>query len=236
MRFAGVVKALALEGAGGIAQVDGILADLGVSSMQLDDPARGFALKHDGPLDLRMDDRLRRSAADLVNTLAEDELAAALSELADEPDAEAIANTLVAMRERKTFTRTRELVEAVFAAKGITRADWRETTLGTGRSVHPAARTFQALRMVVNDELGNLRALLRVAPALLAPGGRIVVIGFHSGEDRIVKAAFADGVAAGDYSAASDAPLRPTPEEVHSNPRASSARLRAATRANSTIA
>lgn len=227
MRFAGVAKVLAQEG---IAQVDGILADLGVSSMQLDDPNRGFSLKHDGPLDLRMDDRLPQSGADLVAGLAEDELAELLRELADEPDAAPIARAIVAARDRAPIVRTHQLVEAVFVGKRLTRAAWRAASAGAGRAVHPAARTFQALRIAVNDELGNLRALLKMAPLLLAPGGRFAVISFQRGEEERVAAAFADGIASGVYTSASG-PLRPTPEERRDNPRSSSARLRVAVRA-----
>lgn len=216
MRFAGLAKALALEG---LAAVDGIVADLGVSSMQLDDPARGFSVKHDGPLDLRMDDRLRRTGADLVNELPEAQLAAALRELADEPDAGKIARAIAERRADRPFTRTGELTEAVLAVK---------------RAPRPAAavRTFQALRMLVNDELGNLRELLRVAPRCLAPGGRIVVIAFHSGEDRLVKESFRAGATCGLYREISAAPLRPGAEEVGANPRASPARLRFAIRSD----
>ena len=228
MRFAGIGKALALEG---VAAVDGILADLGVSSMQLDDPARGFSVKRDGPLDLRMDDRLKRSGAELVNALEEEQLAALLRELADEPDAEKIAGAIVEQRTRRPFTRTGELSAAILAAKGITRDDHRADAEGRGRTVHPAARTFQALRMAVNDELGNLTALLRVAPACLTPGGRLVVITFHGGEERLVAAALRGGLARGDYVSISESPERPTAEELHANPRASSARLSFAIRA-----
>ncbi len=230
MKFAGIAKALALER---IEQVDAILADLGASSMQLDDPDRGFSVKHDGPLDLRMDDRLARTGAQIVNTLPERELADALRELADEPDADAIARAIAVRRWSRPFARTSELVDVVFAAKRLTRAAWREaaTASGRGRSVHPAALAFQALRMVVNDELGNLRELLRVAPSCLKPGGRIVVISFHSGEDRLVKASFLAGRRGGLYAEIADEPLRPTPEECRANPRASPARLRFAVRA-----
>jgi 16S rRNA (cytosine1402-N4)-methyltransferase len=227
LRFAGIAKALEREG---IAQVDGILADLGVSSMQLDDPSRGFSLKHDGPLDLRMDDRLARSGADLVATLPESELAEILRDLADEPDAAAIARAIVAARQRAPITTTRALADLVLAGKKQTRAGWREASAGAGRAVHPAARTFQALRIVVNDELGNLAALLRMAPLLLKPGARFAVISFQRGEEVRVADAFAEGLARGLYSEVR-APIRPTPEERRSNPRSSSARLRVAVRA-----
>lgn len=228
MRFAGLAKVLAQEG---IAQVDGILADLGVSSMQLDDPTRGFSVKHDGPLDLRMDDRLPRNGADLVAKLPQDELATLLRDLADEPDAEAIAAAIVAARATAPIARTRQLADVVFAAKRLTRAQWRAATEGAGRSVHPAARTFQALRMAVNDEMGNLRALLRMAPLVLKPGGRLAILTFHRGEDAAVADSFEQGVARGLYERASADAERPTPQERHDNPRSSSARLRVAVRA-----
>jgi len=233
MRFAGIGKALAAEG---IAAVDGILADLGVSSMQLDDPARGFSLKHDGPIDLRMDDRLKQSGADLLASLSEQELADALATLADEPDAAAIARSIVRARGHAPIARTGRLADLVFEAKRITRASWRAEAKGKGRRVHPAARTFQALRMLVNDELGNLRALLRAAPACLAPGGRLVILSFHRGEEELVAASLAAGASDGTWSAISTESLRPSPEEVRSNPRASSARLHHATRAAAAVA
>lgn len=228
MRYAGIAKALRLEG---LEQVDGILADLGVSSMQLDDPGRGFSVKNDGPLDLRMDDRLVRTGARVVNTTKEAELASALRELADEPDADAIARVVVARRDSRPFVRTFDLVDAVFEAKHLTRAEWRASAARRARAIHPATLTFQALRMVVNDELGNLRALLRVAPLCLRAGGRFVVISFHSGEDRLVKEAFRSGLGAGVYAAIADEPLRPSGEELAANARASPARLRFAVRA-----
>ncbi|MSR47272.1 MAG: 16S rRNA (cytosine(1402)-N(4))-methyltransferase RsmH [Planctomycetes bacterium] len=229
MRFAGIGKALALEG---LTTVDGILADLGVSSMQLDDPTRGFSVKRDGPLDLRMDDRLQRTGAQLLATIEQDALATALTELADEPDAESIARTIVEARAKTPIARTGELAALVFAAKGITRAIWREEARDAGRAVNPAARTFQALRMLLNDELGNLRALLRAAPSCLKPGGRFVVISFHRGEDALVKESLRAGARDGVWSAIAEEPLRPTPEELRLNPRASSARLRFAVRSS----
>lgn len=228
VRFAGLPKVLAAEG---LEAVDAILADLGVSSMQLDDPSRGFSLKHDGPLDLRMDRRRKTTGADLVNDRTADELARLLREFADEPDAEAIANELVATRARRRFERTGELVDAVLRAKGLSRRKWREQSAAAGHALHPAARTFQALRIAVNDELSQLRELLRVAPLLLRPGGRLAVISFHSGEDRLVKESFARGIAGGVYRRVSDEPLRAPAEEVRFNSRAASAKLRGAVKA-----
>jgi 16S rRNA (cytosine1402-N4)-methyltransferase len=228
VRFAGLARAVAAEG---LESVDAILADLGVSSMQLDDPARGFSLKHDGPLDLRMDRRRKTTGADLVNTRTAEELAELLRDLADEPDAEAIARELVAARARTPFARTGELTDAVLRAKGLSRRRWREQAASSGHALHPAARTFQALRIAVNDELSQLRELLRVAPLLLRPGGRLAVISFHSGEDRLVKESFARGIAGGVYRRVSDEPLRAPAEEVRFNARAASAKLRGAVKA-----
>jgi len=232
--FAGIDRALAAEQ---IAAANVILADLGVSSMQVDDPARGFSYKFDGPLDMRMDSRLPQTAADLLRDLAPEKLAAALADLADEPDAALIAARIAQERGRRPISRTQELVRLIFDVKGLSMRRWRERQRGTaglpGRGdsreasdLHPAARTFQALRILVNDELGALRQLLRVAPACLAPGGRIGIISFHSGEDRLVKLAFRDGMRAGTYAAISDEPIRPTAQEVHKNPRSASAKFR----------
>lgn len=240
--FAGLGQALAAEGLDGY---DIILADLGVSSMQIDDPDRGFTYKHDGPLDMRMDDRLKRTAAELLSKLSEVELSAALADLADEPDHGRIARRIVEARRERPITRTGQLVQIVFEAKKLSPRDWRQEPAASQggqrrelkpsqRILHPAARTFQALRVLVNDELGSLRQLLRSAPYCLRPGGRIGIITFHSGEDDLVRAAFAAGLACGDYGVAPEEPIRPTPEERRDNPRCSSARLRWAARAGGT--
>ena len=218
--FAGLGKTLAAEGLDGY---DILFADLGVSSMQVDDPARGFSYKHEGPLDMRMDSRLPRSAADLAASLSREELSRALLELADEEDHQAIADEIVRVRRERPVRTTGELVDAVFRAKRLSRRQWREQSEGR---LHPAALTFQALRILVNDELGSLRQLLRLAPYCLRAGGRIGILSFHSGEDRLVKQAFRDGLRCGDYAQVADEVIRPTPQEVHSNPRSSSAKLR----------
>jgi len=237
--FAGIDRALAAEH---IDAANVILADLGVSSMQVDDPARGFSYKFDGPLDMRMDSRIPRTAADLLRDLAAEELAAALAELADEPKAVTISRRIAEERERRPITQTQDLVRLIFDAKGLSPRHWRKQQRGTaglpGRGdareapdLHPAAKTFQALRILVNDELGALRQLLRVAPACLAPGGRIGIISFHSGEDRLVKLAFRDGLRAGVFEAISDEPVRPTAQEIHDNPRSAAAKFRWAQKA-----
>jgi 16S rRNA (cytosine1402-N4)-methyltransferase len=217
---------LAEEGLDG---VEVLLADLGVSSMQIDDPARGFSFRHDGPLDMRMDRRLRRTAADLLATLPEARLAEALAELADEPAADRIARELVRRRERSPIARTRDLAAVVMAAQGYDAARWRrEARPG---ALHPAARTFQALRLLVNDEMGALDRLLAVLPSVVKPGGRVAILTFHSGEDRRVKHAFRDGLRDGVWAEVAPDPVRAGPDEVRSNPRAAPAKLRWAVRA-----
>jgi len=226
--FAGLGKVLTREGVDGC---DLILADLGVSSMQIDDPARGFGYKHDGPLDMRMDDRLARTAADWLACLSEDELTACLSEWADEPNAARIAAGIVRRRAARPLTATRDLVDVVFEAVGLTRRAWRNRGSEQRGALHPAARTFQALRMLVNDELSGLEQFLRVVPYCLREGGRVGIISFHSGEDRRVERSFADGLESGTYAAAAETPIRPSPAEVVANPRSRSALLRWAKRA-----
>lgn len=215
--------------------VDMVLADLGVSSMQVDDPSRGFSYKFDGPLDMRMDVRQPRTAAQLLATMSERELSSALAELADEPDHAVIARGIVRQREQSPIETTQQLVQLVFRVKNLSRRQWRQrdegavgggSREGVGPEIHPAARTFQALRILVNDELNGLRQFLRSVPYCLHPGGRVAVISFHSGEDRIVKRAFRDGLSLGLYATISENVIRPQANEVRDNPRAASARLR----------
>jgi 16S rRNA (cytosine1402-N4)-methyltransferase len=220
--FAGVARVLAEEG---IDKADIIFADLGVSSMQVDDPARGFSYRHgDSPLDMRMDDRLKRTAADVLATISEADLSAALRDLSDEPDHAKIAAWIARQRRVAPIARTGQLIRLVFNAKGTTEKAWRKRA--DYHDLHPAARTFQALRILVNDELAALRELLRIGPTLLRPGGRLGIISFHSGEDRLVKNAFRDGKHAGTYSAISEHVIRPDQGEVRSNPRSASAKFR----------
>lgn len=212
-----------------IEKVDVIFADLGPSSMQIDDPARGFSYKHrDCPLDMRMDDRLTVTGAQLLATLSQQQLEKALWELSDEPDCQRIAEFIVAQRQVRPITTTSELVRIVFAAKGTTEKAWEKHR--NFDDPHPAARTFQTLRILVNNELDNLKRLLTAAPSLLNPGGRIGVMSFHRGEDRIVKQAFKDGLEQGLYSWVSKKATRPNINEIRSNPRSSSAMLRWAVR------
>jgi 16S rRNA (cytosine1402-N4)-methyltransferase len=223
--FSGLGKALAAEG---LTACDVIFADLGASSMQFDDPERGFSYKYDGPLDMRMDQRLKQTAAHILATMPEDQLALAFLELGDEPDHAPIAAKIAARRERP-LTRTSELVRLIFRAKKISIEDWKAEA-GRLRRRHPAARVFQALRILVNDEMTQLEQLLRVAPYCLNPGGRIGILTFHSGEDGRVIAAFRDGIEQGLYEAWSETGVRPGPEERRGNPRSSSATLRWARR------
>jgi len=199
--------------------------------MQIDDPRRGFSYKHDGPLDMRMDVRRAQTAADLLATITQHDLASALRDLADEPDARAIAAAVVRRREQAPLRRTSDLVQVVLAAKGIPRRALRAPAAPAKPQPHPASRTFQTLRILVNEELTGLEQLLRVAPFCLRPGARMAVISFHSGEDRIVESALQRGADDGTYAEVSPEPLRPTAAERRSNPRCSSAKLRWARRA-----
>ncbi len=218
--LAGVLAELGMEG------VDGLLADLGVSSMQLDDPARGFSFRKDGPLDLRLDPRLPRTAADWLTRLSPDVLAEALTDTADEPDAAAIAAAVQRRLARGPLTRTRDLSDLVLTAKGLDPRAWRERARAGDAGPHPAARTFQALRILVNDELGALDRLLALVPRVLNPGGRVAILSFHSGEDRRVKQAFREGLRLGLYDEVSPEAVRASKDEVHRNNRAAPARLR----------
>jgi len=211
MNFAGLQGLLAETGA-----LDFILADLGVSSMQIDNPARGFTYKADGPLDLRLNPNRGRPASALLASLTRDQLEALLTELSDEPAAGAIA---AALHGRPVAT-TRQLAALVRGA-----LDPGEDPRGS------LQRTFQALRIAVNDELGVLDQFLSQLPAALKPGGRVAILTFHSGEDRRVKKAFQAGLRDGLYQRAAPEPVRPSAQERHANPRASSAKLRWAVRA-----
>ncbi len=213
MNFAGIAR-LVGEGA------DALLADLGVSSMQIDDPARGFTFKVPGPLDLRMNPTRGISAAAMLAKLSAAELAEILATNADEPQAPALAAAIL----RQPPTTTTALADVV-----------RRTYAPLPRLIAAQAddavrRVFQALRIEVNDEFGALDTLLRNLPACLKPGGRAAILTFHSGEDRRVKQAFKAGLQSGDYSAIADEVRRASPAELRANPRASSAKLRWAVR------
>ena len=200
-------------GAHGIDSTRSILLDLGVSSWQLEQSGRGFSFQGDEPLDMRLDPRVGETAAAFVNRLPEAELARVIFEYGEEPHARRIARAIV---RRRPLTRTGDLVAAVRAA--VPRAAWP-------RRLHVATRTFQAVRMAVNDEPGALRQALAQAPALLAAGGRLGVIAFHSGEDRIVKQTFRALESAG-FAELEPSPRQPADDEVRENPRARSAKLR----------
>jgi 16S rRNA (cytosine1402-N4)-methyltransferase len=201
----------------GLAGVNMLVADLGVSSMQLDDPLRGFSTKHDGPLDMRMNPRRGQSAADLLKAIAPERLTRLLIENADEP----LANLLGPCLAGQHFTTTRGLAEAIH-----TLLDKKNRA----ESEPYIRRTFQALRIAVNDEFSALKELLRQAPGCLDPGGRIAILTFHSGEDRLVKTAFAEGARSGVYDDIAREVIRPTPGERHANPRSVAAKLRWARR------
>jgi 16S rRNA (cytosine1402-N4)-methyltransferase len=221
--FAGLPHVLAAEG---VAGADCLLADLGMSSMQVDDRGRGFSFMRDGPLDMRMDPTRGRTAAELLNTLSAEELAAALRDFGDEPLADAIAAAVVGQRKTRPIERTKELRELVEAAAPVRIDRTPGAPPERKQKLAPTTRVFQALRILVNRELANLQQLLRILPDVLNPGGRAAVISFHSGEDRLVKAALRDGLRAGVYDAISEEPLRPTFEERRENPRSRSAKLR----------
>jgi 16S rRNA (cytosine1402-N4)-methyltransferase len=217
--FAGLPVILAAQG---LPTADILVADLGMSSMQVDDPGRGFSYIRDGPLDMRMDRTRGQTAAELLASIAEANLAKALRELGDEPEAERVAATLVAARRERPLERTGDVARVLLqASKG-----WRLHPTPGKWNLHPAARTFQALRILVNRELANLAHLLRVLPNCLRPGGRAAIISFHSGEDRLVKAAFRDGERVGVYAAVAPEPVRAFFAERTDNPRARSAKLR----------
>ena len=216
--FAGLPQVLVNEGLTG---ADVILADLGVSSMQLDNPDRGFTYKDAGPLDMRMNPRRGEPASDLLAHIGEDKLARMLAEYADEPDARIIACALTAVAVRTTTDLSRRVREAVRS----------ERPKASDADVEKAIRrTFQALRIAVNDEFSALDAFLRALPQCLATGGRVAVLSFHSGEDRRVKKSFDAGYADGLYAAIADEVARPSAEEMRANPRAGSAKLRWAVR------
>lgn len=222
-----------ITGADGFSDFDGVVMDIGVSSMQLDEGARGFSFVHDGPLDMRMDRSTGQTAADIVNQEKQDALADLIYEYGEERKSRKIAAAIVRRREEKPFERTGELAECVASVMPRSK---------DGK--HPATRTFQALRIAVNDELGELRSGLQQAAGLLKAGGRLVVVTFHSLEDRIVKQFFQEltgsvpGVSrymplpqaqkgAPSFDMLTSKALKPSAAEVEVNPRARSAKLRA---------
>jgi 16S rRNA (cytosine1402-N4)-methyltransferase len=213
-----VYEARAFSEAGSVigpGSLDGLLADFGVSSLQLDEAHRGFSFRHEGPLDMRMDTRLGETAEQVVNQEDENELADLIYEFGDERRSRRIARAIVRARPIST---TAELAQVISAAAPSMKGD----------TIHPATRTFQALRIRVNDELGEIGSLLKSAPSLLKPGGRLVLISFHSLEDRLVKDAFRDGGRDGTYTVLTKKPVVAGEQEQMRNPRSRSAKLRAA--------
>ncbi len=234
----------AIAAAEGLQPADGLLLDLGVSSAQLDDPGRGFSFQAEGPLDMRMDRRQPLTAADLVNRLPVEELARLIRTLGEERWAGAIARRIGRERARAPIETTGRLAEVVAAAVAAAEARTGRGQRGRPR-IHPATRTFQALRMQVNDELGQLERLLAAAPDLVKPGGRLAVISFHSLEDRLVKAVIRAGAGGcrcppglpvcrcggtASWRPLTRKPITPGEAEVAANPRARSAKLRVAER------
>lgn len=218
----------------GIPKVDGMMFDLGVSSPQLDDPARGFSYMKDAPLDMRMDERAPLTAADVLNTWSESEIRSILWRYGEERYSGRIAAAIVARREEKPFETTFELVDVIRGA--MPAAALREKQ-------HPAKRSFQGIRIAVNDELGSLERMLEEAPERLEKGGRLLVISFHSLEDRLVKEHIRQREAGctcpkefpvctcgfvQTLKSVTRKPVAPTKEEMERNPRARSARLRIA--------
>lgn len=219
MNFASLPVVLSLAEVDGW-RVDAILADVGVASTQIDDATRGFSYRKDGPLDMRMNPTKGKPASELVNTMTQEELVEALLELGDETDAPEIARLIVERRETEPITTTFQLMAIVCEARDFT------IQRAAGAKLHPAARTFQALRIIVNRELGNLDRLLAVLPHAINPGGVAAIISFHSGEDRRVKYAFRDGLRDGTYSEETRDPIIATEDERLMNPRAKAAKLR----------
>jgi 16S rRNA (cytosine1402-N4)-methyltransferase len=210
--FAGID---ALHAASGLPPADGILADLGVSSMQLEDASRGFSFNLPGPLDMRMDTSSGITAEEIVNRMPERELADLIYKLGEERHSRRIARALVKARPNRTTTELAQVVtRAIPSRAGL-------------YQIHPATRTFMALRLAVNQELESLEQFLPKALGLLAPLGRLVVLSFHSLEDRIVKHAFLAWQREGKARVLTKKVIRPSAEELEQNPRARSAKLRA---------
>jgi 16S rRNA (cytosine1402-N4)-methyltransferase len=199
------------------ASLDGLLADFGASSLQFDQAHRGFSFSADGPLDMRQDTRQGMTAAQVVNEANEHELADLIYEYGEERRSRRIARAIVRGR---PLTTTGQLARLVATAAPAMKSD----------RVHPATRTFQALRIYVNRELDEIRALLEAAPHLLKPSGRLVVISFHSLEDRIAKDSLREGAHKGIWEVLTKKPVTPDEDEINRNPRSRSAKLRAAER------
>ena len=199
--------------------LDGLLADLGISSMQLQDAGRGFSFQAEGPLDMRMDPQGELTADQVVNHMSERELADVIYEFGEERRSRRIARAICRARPIRTTAHLAQVISV--AARPMNQAE---------RRIHPATKTFQALRIFVNHELDDLKELMASAPSVLVPRGRLVVISFHSLEDRIVKDSLRDGASAGKYELLTKKPVTATEDEIDRNPRSRSAKLRAAAR------
>jgi 16S rRNA (cytosine1402-N4)-methyltransferase len=204
--------------------VDGIVADLGLSQMQIDAPERGFSLRAEGPIDMRMDPRNPVTAEEIVNRWAERDLAQLIYQLGEERRSQRIARAIVRARPVRNTVQLANLIEACLGGRR------RAASRAIRPRIHPATRVFQALRMAVNQELESLEQFLRHAPGLLAPGGRLVIISFHSLEDRLVKQSFQSWNREGRMRNLTRHVVRPGLAEVRANPRSRSARLRACER------
>lgn len=202
----------------GVRGLDGLLLDLGMSSLQVDRAERGFSFGKPGPLDMRMDPEAAETAADVVNSRSAEELTQLFGVLGEERYAGRIARRIVQARAQEPITTTEQLARIIAGAVPPAARHGR---------LHPATRCFQALRIAVNDELGALEELLAALPDLLNPGGRAVILTYHSLEDRPVKRAFLDGQRAGVWTVLTKKPVTPSDEEVRTNSRARSAKLRA---------
>jgi 16S rRNA (cytosine1402-N4)-methyltransferase len=208
----------ALHGASGLPPADGFLADLGMSSLQIEDASRGFSFSAPGPLDMRMDPTAGATAADLVNGMSERELADLIFKLGEERHSRRIARAIVKGRPYRLTTELAQVVTRAIPSRAAF------------HHIHPATRTFQALRLAVNRELESLELLLAQVLGVLKPGGRVVVVSFHSLEDRLVKRAFRAWQQEGRAQILTRKVVRPSEEELRANPRARSAKLRAAER------
>ena len=222
MNYAGLANWVAAEVPDG---ADMLLADLGLSSMQIDNPARGFSFRKDGPLDMRMNPEHGQPASALLSKLDESELAALLRENSDEPHANKLAAAILKAHRKTPLTSTQALADVINSATAHFVRSFHDTVDGS------VQRVFQALRIAVNDEFSVLDSFLRTMPYCLKPGGRVAILSFHSGEDRRVKLAFKNGLREGLFSSIAPEAVRATMEEQRSNPRSSAAKLRFAVRA-----
>lgn len=201
----------------GVSKVDTIILDLGISSMQLDDGERGFSFRHDAPLNMRLDGATADTAKDYINSVDLDELIEVLHELGEEPYAKRVAQAIIQARDLKPIETTFELKDIVYKIYPMHKKFGR---------IHPATKTFQALRIAVNSELTHLIKALEELPQILSPGGRMMVISFHSLEDRLVKQRWKSLEEVGSHSIITKKPIVPNETELQDNPRARSSKLR----------